>query len=87
VTDADRLERELERVRAEGYATAWKELKEDLAAASAPVRDHGGRVVAAVTTSARSRASRRVRWHGWRFQVREAAGRMSTSMGFSGEES
>jgi DNA-binding IclR family transcriptional regulator len=86
VTDADRLERELERVREQGYATAWKELEEDLAAASAPVRDHRGRVVAAVTTSAPvSRVTTRSLAR-LALQVREAAGRVSTSMGFSGEE-
>jgi IclR family transcriptional regulator, acetate operon repressor len=47
----DALEEELARVRGKRFATAWKELEEDLAAASAPVRDHQGRVVAAMTTS------------------------------------
>jgi DNA-binding IclR family transcriptional regulator len=49
---SDRLEEELDRVRARGYATGWKELETDLAAASAPVWDHRGKVVAAITTSA-----------------------------------
>lgn len=51
VTDREALEEELVRVRERGFATAWKELEEDLAAASAPVRDHRGMVVAALTTS------------------------------------
>ncbi len=49
--DRARLEEIVARVRVEGFATAWRELEEDLAAASAPVRDHTGEVVAAVTTS------------------------------------
>jgi len=53
------VERELARVRKLGYGTAWREMEEDLAAASAPVRDHRGRVTAAITTSApTSRVSR-----------------------------
>jgi IclR family transcriptional regulator, acetate operon repressor len=51
-TDVSVLARELEQVREVGYATAWRELEEDLAAASAPVRDHRGMVIAAVTASA-----------------------------------
>ena len=45
------LEAELETVRREGWAIAWGELEEDLAAAAAPVRDHRGGVVAAVVLS------------------------------------
>jgi DNA-binding IclR family transcriptional regulator len=46
-----RLTAELARVRKKGYATAWQEWEPDLAAASAPVRDHRGEVVAAITSS------------------------------------
>lgn len=51
ITDAASLERVLEEVRGRGWAVAWKELDEDLAAAAAPVRDHRGIVIAAVTLS------------------------------------
>ena len=45
------LERDLERVRARGYATAVDELELGLAAIAAPVRDAGGEVVAALSIS------------------------------------
>lgn len=51
VTDPEVLESELEMGAARGYQVAWRELEEDMAAASAPVRDHRGEVVAAVTVS------------------------------------
>lgn len=51
VTDPGLLRRELAEVVERGYALAWRELEEDMAAASAAVRDHRGRVVAAVAVS------------------------------------
>jgi len=46
------LETELGRVRAQGWALVNQELEEGLRAIAAPVRDHTGRVVAAVNVSA-----------------------------------
>jgi DNA-binding IclR family transcriptional regulator len=43
---------ELRRVRERGYSTAWREMEDDLAAIGAPVRDHTGAVVSAITISA-----------------------------------
>ncbi len=43
---------ELERVRADGFAVAWGEMADDLFALSAPVRNHTGNVLAAVTMGA-----------------------------------
>ncbi|HEV2149339.1 MAG TPA: IclR family transcriptional regulator [Longimicrobiaceae bacterium] len=52
VADPDRLVAELAEVRRQGYAVNWQELEEDLVAVAAPVRDHRGKVVAAVSISA-----------------------------------
>jgi IclR family acetate operon transcriptional repressor len=54
VTDRGRLDRELEAVRDQGYATIVDELEPGLSAVAAPVRDRGGTVVAALTASGAS---------------------------------
>lgn len=51
ISDLRRLERELEAVRGQGYATIVDELEPGLSAVAAPVRDRGGEVVAALTAS------------------------------------
>jgi len=51
ITDPAELRRDLERGRALGYATAVDELEPGLWAVAAPVRDAGGRVVAALSVS------------------------------------
>jgi DNA-binding IclR family transcriptional regulator len=54
VTDRGHLERELEAIRDQGYATIVDELEPGLSAVAAPVRDRGGAVVAALTASGAS---------------------------------
>jgi DNA-binding IclR family transcriptional regulator len=54
MTDRERLRRELEAVRDQGYATIVDELELGLSAVGAPVRDRGGAVVAALTASGAS---------------------------------
>ncbi|MGB9594124.1 MAG: IclR family transcriptional regulator [Anaerolineae bacterium] len=49
ITDPARLREELDRVRAQGYATAEEELEDGLNALAAPIHDHTGAVVAAVS--------------------------------------
>ena len=51
ITEAPALERELVRVREQGYATTTEELEQGLDAIAAPVRDAGGSVVAAISVS------------------------------------
>jgi DNA-binding IclR family transcriptional regulator len=52
ITSVDDFLQELSRVRERGYATAWREMEDDLAAIGAPVRDHTSAVIAAITISA-----------------------------------
>ena len=52
VTDEDALRAELARVREQGWALVDQELEEGLRSIAAPIRDRGGRVVAAVNVSA-----------------------------------
>ncbi len=51
IVDRDRLEAELEAVRARGYATAVEELEPGLSAVAAPVRGRDGDVLAALSVS------------------------------------
>ncbi len=51
VSDVDVLERELDKVRAQGWAATEQEYEVGLNAVAAPVRDHEGAVVAAVSVS------------------------------------
>jgi IclR family pca regulon transcriptional regulator len=57
VTDKQRLRRELERVRRQRWALVDQELEDGLRSVAAPLRDSGGRVVAAINLS--THASRR----------------------------
>lgn len=60
ITDRTLLEREFERVRKQGYALDLEEAVEGACCAAAPIRDHCGEVVAAVSAS--MMASRFYRW-------------------------
>jgi len=61
VRDLDSLHAELDRIRRRGYATSDEELEHGVVAASAPVRDATGSVVAALNVSApKSRVGRRL---------------------------
>jgi IclR family transcriptional regulator, acetate operon repressor len=82
VTDRDALEKALTEVREKGFATAWKELEEDLAAASAPVRDHRGVVVAAITTSGPISRITPEALDGLAARVRERADQLSDALGY-----
>lgn len=52
ITSADPLRAELERVRSQGWALVDQELEEGLRSVAAPIRDRGGRTIAAVNLSA-----------------------------------
>lgn len=51
ITNPEVLKRELERVRAQGYAVDWEEFHEGNVCVAAPVRNYRGRVVAAISVS------------------------------------
>ncbi|ADL07166.1 IclR family transcriptional regulator [Thermosediminibacter oceani] len=51
ITDLETLEKELARVRAQGYAIDNEEIMDSLRCVAAPIRDHSGKVCAAISIS------------------------------------
>jgi DNA-binding IclR family transcriptional regulator len=51
ITDLEILDAELDKIKACGYATGLQELEIGLNAVAAPVRDHSGEVIAAVSVT------------------------------------
>src|SRR5699024_152084 len=49
ITHPDKLRRELETIRQEGYAVSTEELTEGTRSVAAPIKDHTGKVVSAIT--------------------------------------
>jgi DNA-binding IclR family transcriptional regulator len=82
LTDPSRLVKELEEVRRQGYAVNWTELEEDLAAVAAPVRDHRGEVVAALSISAPAARLLREALPETGARVMEAARSLSERLGY-----
>lgn len=83
ITDPHALRAELARVRDQGYATAFEELEEGLHAVSAPVRNHEGAVVAAISVSGPGYRLTRERVVEIAPQVVETADLISREMGAS----
>lgn len=83
ITDPAELRAELDRVAAQGYATAWEEFEEGLASAAAPVRAADGTVVAAMSVSGPAYRLPMETLDRIGAQVREAAARTSVRVGAS----
>lgn len=81
ITTADELERELDRVRRQGYATTVGELESWFTALAAPVRDHQDRVVAALSIGGPSERLTRDRTRTLVPAVQRAAGRITRQLG------
>jgi IclR family acetate operon transcriptional repressor len=82
VTDPEHLVEELREVRARGYAVNWTELEQELAAVAAPVRNHLGELVGALSISApASRLPREALPEAGRHVV-AAADALSESLGY-----
>jgi DNA-binding IclR family transcriptional regulator len=83
VTDIQELHAQLELVRQRGYATGLEELETGLNAVAAPVHDHSGRVIAAVSMAGPSyRLSRQRILEEVAEQVTNCAERISRVLGF-----
>lgn len=82
ITDVTRLEQELERVRQQGFATEKGEIMDGLSCVAVPLRDHTGRVCAAMSVAGPS-----VRLEGAKFQlvvneITRAGREISASLGY-----
>jgi len=82
IVSVEELERELEAVRDRGYGVDREEAVEGACCIAAPVRDHTGAVVAAISAS--MMASHFYRWNEGQLAstLKTAAGRFSTSLGY-----
>lgn len=82
IVDKHDLEQELERVREQGYAIANEEFEEGLSAIASPIRDHTGRVVAAVSISGPSYRMGPERIEEFTRSLLETAQYISTQLGY-----
>ena len=82
ITDPKRLRLELQRVHAQGYATAFEELEEGLHAVSAPIFNYEGRVIASISVSGPGYRLTRTRIREIAPKVVETAFRISAEMGY-----
>jgi DNA-binding IclR family transcriptional regulator len=83
ITDHVVLEEDiLEKVRQQGYAVAQEEYEEGLSAIAAPIRDHTGAVIAAVSISGPSYRMTPETTAGYISPLLEAAERISAKLGY-----
>jgi DNA-binding IclR family transcriptional regulator len=82
IASHETLRRELARVSEQGYATAVEELEAGYIAVGAPVYDHDGRVVAAVSVGGPSARLAPERLAGIADQVQKTAARISRKLGY-----
>lgn len=84
ITEPDRLRLELSKVREQGFAVGNEELEEGLNAVAAPIRDHEGAVVAAISVSGPSYRVSPNRFPELSGLVKEAANRIAGQLGYGG---
>lgn len=82
ITDPSELRDDLVQVRQQGYAIAQEELEEGLNAAAAPIRDHTGRVVAAVGVAGPAYRVTPERLPELAAQLQEVTGQISAWLGY-----
>lgn len=85
ITDLDALEREFEDIRRQGYALDREELQEGIVCIAAPIRDHTGRVTAALGLSAPAIRMGSDRVSELACLLVEASGRVSCDLGYRPE--
>jgi DNA-binding IclR family transcriptional regulator len=86
LTDPQRIARELAHIRSQGYATAIEEIELGFIAIGAPVRDHSGKVIAAISLGGPSARLSASRLPVLGAQVADAAGDISAALGYRPQE-
>ncbi len=84
ITDPERLLETLAEVRARGYATAYLEWEDDVAAAAAPIRDENGKVLAALSVGGPASRIRRDQLQTLGELALRHAREASAALGFTG---
>lgn len=84
ITDPGKLRRELDRVRAQGYAVDNMEHQPDVRCVAAPIRDHSGQVIASLSVSGPATRMTKDRVAPLAFRVREVAAKLSARLGYIG---
>ena len=84
ITSIDTLDEQLTRVMADGYVVSSEELEHGLNAVAAPIRDHTGAVVAALSVSGPGYRLTEERARDIALQVVAAAGEVAHRMGYQG---
>lgn len=82
ITDLEDLIEELDQVRVRGFSVAWGELEDDLAAVAAPVRDHTGVVVGAISIGAPVSRIPKQKLASYSEPVLKAANSLSEQLGY-----
>jgi DNA-binding IclR family transcriptional regulator len=84
ITDADLLKVELERIAADGYATCFEEFELGMHAVAAPVLDHSGQIVGALSASGPAYRLPRRRIRQLADELAAVAGQLSNQLGYLG---
>ncbi len=82
ITTAEALSRELEQIRERGYAIANEELEVGFIAIGAPIRNHNGQVVAAISVGGPGVRLTQDKQLDFADLVKQSAGRVSARLGF-----
>lgn len=83
ITDPARLGKELERIRAVGYAVDDREHEPDVRCVAAPIRNQTGKVIASISVSGPATRIPKERIPALAARVREVAGQLSLRLGYS----
>jgi IclR family KDG regulon transcriptional repressor len=86
ITSARVLHDHLRTVRRDGFAVEERESDEEVCCVAAPVRDHTGQVVAALSVSAPIMRRTPQLWEDWVGQVRRGADQLSSRLGYRASE-